>query len=63
MMSDHKIVDSPEHPLLVIDTGEAKRTVESPTFDSQAYEADRLLFIEQGMVTVARRSYLNPQRG
>lgn len=41
--------DLREYAYLVIDTGEGKRALEDPDFDAQAYEVDRLLFINQGM--------------
>lgn len=41
-----------EYAYLIVDTGEGKRTTEDPDFDAQAYEADRLLFISQGMQSI-----------
>lgn len=59
-MSDRKIANPPEHPFLIIGTGEAKRTVEDPDFDFHAYEEDRLLFIKRGMRTAAGRNESGP---
>jgi hypothetical protein len=41
-----------DYAFLVIDTSEGKRSFEDPDFDIQAYEADRLLFINKGMCSV-----------
>ncbi|NKX55386.1 hypothetical protein [Arthrobacter mobilis] len=45
-----------EYAFLVIDTSEGKRSSEDPDFDAQAYEADRLMFINQGMHIVESKS-------